>query len=50
MLTGRKFTKVTRRLRCSVVIQPEYDAANALAVDRNVKLREKVRTITTGPN
>lgn len=50
VLTGRKFTKVTRGLRCSVVIQPEDDAANTFAVDRNVKLRENVRAIVTGPN
>jgi hypothetical protein len=50
MLTGCKFTKVTRRQRCSVVIQPEDDAANVFAVDRNFKLCEKVRVIVTGPN
>jgi hypothetical protein len=41
VLTSCKFTKVTRRQRCSVVIQPEDDAANTFAVDRNVKLCER---------
>ncbi len=50
MLTDREFTKVTRRERCLVVIQSEDNAANALAVDRDVKLRDQVRTIVTGPN
>jgi hypothetical protein len=50
VLTGRKFTKVTRRQRCSVVMQSEDNAANALAVNGDLKLRDQVRTIVTEPN
>ena len=50
VFTGRKFTKVTRSQRCSVVMQSEDNATNALAVNGNFKLCDQVRTTVTEPN